>query len=534
LKIPVQKRKAEAGSAVLVFILVTSFFLIGALGWGLDFSQMYAQRQTAQAAADAAAQAGIMSIFDGTNTGSTYGASGPYSTAATYTCLTADAGVTTPKTPCRYAALNGFTPASGDSVALKFGNSATTGAPAVSLSDSGTDPVSWMTVTVTRSVPTILMRLLGPTATTVTAIGTAAIVSVVSPVPIIVTHPTMASALDMNGTTSITITGGPQQSIQINSNGTNPSGNTLTPPSSGSINLSAAGPSGTGGDFGTFGAPFSEPSSINTGSTGHYISPHSPILDPLASVSPPSVPTMTPPQNGQPCSVLGHCSDCPAPGFSGTAPATCTEYLPGLYSSIDLTGVNSAIFDPGIYYIKGGGFTLKNDTVQMCSSCAADPTTANGMLIYDTCTAAPSCSAGSDSTGGFTVDTNVSAQLLGAGVSSINLTAAPASPYYGILFFEDRNADAHKGNGAHGSHTLGQGNGCFSVIGTIYITNTLGIMKGDPTHYQSVAYNGTPCSATQNYGEIIVSQLKVVGTSNLNMGLFPTGFLHVRQIALVQ
>jgi hypothetical protein len=156
------------------------------------------------------------------------------------------------------------------------------------------------------------------------------------------------------------------------------------------------------------------------------------------------------------------------------------------------------------------------------------------MLIYDTCAAAPSCSVGSDSTGGFTVDTNASAQLLGAGVSSSILTAAPAPPYYGILFFEDRNADAHTGNGAHGSHTLGQGNGCFSVIGTIYITNTLDIMKSDPTHYQSVAYNGTPCSATQNYGEIIVSQLKIVGTSDLNMGLFPTGFLHVRQVALVQ
>jgi hypothetical protein len=231
-----------------------------------------------------------------------------------------------------------------------------------------------------------------------------------------------------------------------------------------------------------------------------------------------------------------HCGDCPIPGFSptGVKPATCTEYLPGIYSSLDLTGLNSAIFEPGIYYIKGGGFTLKNDTVAMCSSCAADATTANGMLIYDTCSSAPSCSSGSDSTGGFTVDTNANAILIGAGVSSSNLAAAPASPYYGILFFEDRNANAHTGNGAHGSHTLGQGNGCFSVIGTIYITNTLSIMTSDPTHYQAVSYNGTPCSSTQNYGEIIVSQLGVVGTSTLSMQLFSTAFLKVRQVALVQ
>jgi len=227
--------------------------------------------------------------------------------------------------------------------------------------------------------------------------------------------------------------------------------------------------------------------------------------------------------------VLGHCGDCPAPGFTGAKPATCTEYTPGIYASLDLTGINSAIFDPGIYYIQGGGFTLKNDTVAMCTSCAADATTKNGMLIYD---------AGSSSkpttTGKFTVDTNASAELLGAGVSSSNPTAAPAAPYYGILFFEQRNADAHTGNGSKGAHTIGQGNGCFSVIGTIYITNTLAIMKADHTHYQEVQYHGTPCTGVANFGEIIVSELTVKGTSGINMGLFPNGFLKVRQVALVK
>jgi uncharacterized membrane protein len=42
-----------------------SILLIGALGLAIDGGQMYAHRQMAQAAADAAAQAGIMSIFDG-------------------------------------------------------------------------------------------------------------------------------------------------------------------------------------------------------------------------------------------------------------------------------------------------------------------------------------------------------------------------------------------------------------------------------------------------------------------------------------
>ena len=32
---------------------------------------------------------------------------------------------------------------------------------------------------------------------------------------------------------------------------------------------------------------------------------------------------------------------------------------------------------------------------------------------------------------------------------------------------------------------------CFSLIGTVYITNTLAIMTANPAQYQSVAYNGT-------------------------------------------
>jgi hypothetical protein len=383
-----------------------------------------------------------------------------------------------------------------------------------------------------------LTRFLGLTSLNVKAHATAAIVDVISPVPIIVTHPTMAGALNLNGTTGITITGGPQRSIQVNSNGTSPAGAAYTPPSSGSIDLSGAGPKGTGADFGTFGGPLgtscSAPPSlcnnVSPGTTGHYLDPSSPIQDPLAGVAAPTAPAAAP----APATCSTHCGDCPAPSFTGAKPATCTEYFPGEYSSLDLTGKSSAIFDPGVYYIEGGGFTLKNDTVAMCLSCTADPTTNQGMLIYDTCAGAQPCSLGSDSTAGFTVDTLANAELLGAGVSSFTPTGAPASPYFGILFFEDRNANAHVGNGANQAHTIGQGNGCFSAVGTIYITNKLATMKADSTHYQQVQYHGNPCTGVQNYGEIIVSQLTVKGTSGINMGLFPNGFLKVRQIALVQ
>jgi hypothetical protein len=422
-----------------------------------------------------------------------------------------------------------------------FGTTSGTGADTVfvepnpaGVTVTNLDPAtpSLLRVTVTRPVSMTLTKFVGLSSFNVKAQAVAAIVDVISPVPIIVTHPTMAGALDMNGTTSATITGGPQRSIQVNSNGTNPAGAAYSGPSSGSVNLSGAGPSGTGGDFGTFGGPTTNPGNVSLGTTGHYLDPASPIQDPLAGVPPPSEPAAAP----APAACTAHCTDCPptGAGLTGTKPSTCTEYFPGKYSSLDLTGVNSAIFDPGVYYIEGGGFTLKNDAATMCTSCTPDAITKQGMLIYDTCAGAQPCALGSDATNGFTVDTNANAALLGAGVTSFASTAAPASPYYGILFFEDRNSNAHVGNGAHQAHTIGQGNGCFSAVGTIYITNTLATMKSNAAHYQQVQYHGNPCTGVQNFGEIIVSQLTIKGTSGITMGLFPNGFLKVRQVALVQ
>lgn len=510
VKISVRRRKREAGQAILIVVLAISLFMLGALGFAIDGSHLYAQRVMAQAAADAAAQAGMMSIFDGTS-----GAWGSHTAGLSFTCGTSDTAAA-----CQYAqGMNGFN-LTGDVVTVTPNPTVTVCPGNACLSG---DPINLLQVTVQRSVKTTLMALLGPSASTIKAVGIAGIVAITSPTPIIITHPTMAGALNMNGNTGITITGGPQRSIQINSSGTNPAGAAYAGPSSGNVDLSGAGPSGTGGDFGTFGGPATNPGNVLLGTTGHYLDPASPVQDPFASVSPPAKPTTTPPQNGQSCSILGHCGNCPGGASS------CTEYLPGLYTS----GINTAsisMFDPGIYYLENGGFSTKNSTVGMCGGCATDPTTVSGILIYDTVTTPKTGTitpTNCDATGGFTIDTNSVDVFWGAGVSSANLTGVPSSPYYGLLFFEDRNACSQ-------THTLGKGNGCFSIIGTIYITNLLSTMVAYPTSlYQSVLYHGTPCTGVQNYGEIIVSQLTVKGTSGINMGLFPSGFLKVRQVALV-
>lgn len=490
---------------------------MGAVGLAIDGSHLYAERQMAQAAADTAAQAGIRSVFTGSYaSGSSQAFSGGL---PSFTCATSDA-----RTPCYYAqTLNGFN-GNGDTVNVDEPTAAQIGISATAL--SSTDTINLLRVSVSRQVTTTLFKLIAPWTPTVTASATGAIVNILSPTPIIITHPTLINALDMNGNTSITITGGPQQSIQVNSNGTYPSaGAAYSGPSSGSVDLSGAGPAATGGNFGTFGGPSGTScsgtacNSVNLGTTGSYLDPSYPILDPLAGVAAPTAPTGTPPpQSGQLCSKLGHCAGCPGGASS------CTEFVPGLYGSGININNRTVMFDPGIYYMQSGGFTTKNSTVGMCgSTCTSDATTKDGMVVYDT----GPLTGGCDASGGFTIDTNSNDVFYGAGVSATSLTGTPASPYYGILFFEDRNACAQ-------THTLGMGNGCFSIVGTIYITDSLSVMIATPARYQTVIYHGTPCTGVQNYGEIIVSELTVKGTAGMNMGLLPTAFLNIRQIALVQ
>src|SRR5450432_3851387 len=89
--------------------------LFGALGLAIDGGQMYAQRQMAQAAADAAAQAGIVSIFTGTYATSAHPFGSGASLVGPAICTTADL-----RTPCVYARNNGFGGTAADTVTLSF------------------------------------------------------------------------------------------------------------------------------------------------------------------------------------------------------------------------------------------------------------------------------------------------------------------------------------------------------------------------------------------------------------------------------
>ncbi|MBI3696456.1 MAG: hypothetical protein HY238_16655 [Acidobacteria bacterium] len=567
----------ESGQAIILALVALSLFMFGAIGLAIDASQLYAQRQLAQNAADAAALAAMMSLFNGTNTSNatfdnTFGnITTPGSNPARLNC-----GSNDNHTPCYYARQNGLDPANGDTVYVDFWNTINAFAqePGVQLSTAVQDPVPLLRVTIMRPVPATLMKFVGGGTSTVTAQATAAVVTNIIPVPILVLHPTKGDggpgkngALTTNGvgtTDKIIICGGPKRSIQVNScAGTGssvaiPGGGGSVPCQPGKsftwsgnpiIDLSRAGPfdtgncvTGTGGDFGNWGRPLppvGNPSPVDPGTAGKYKTA-SPITDPLLNVLAPTTTGLitnpavcTEPAGASACTdASGKAVTCPTKDLANVAVTSCTVLKPGVYTSAGPPGFTFSsikkaagylIFTPGVYYIQSGGihfdsnstgqtqnFPVTQGVYPTCNN--ADATTGCGVLFFL-----------SANGGTFTVDANASDLFL--------LGAAPLSPYKKILLFADHGAPTQ-------GHSLG-GGGTWNVTGTIYLTNTIATTlasignggTGDGT-YQSLSFNGTPLSGTVD-GEIIVDRLDLGGTPNITMNLDPAK-QSIRQVALVR
>jgi hypothetical protein len=309
---------------------------------------------------------------------------------------------------------------------------------------------------------------------------------------LLITHPTLANPISAGG---VVICGGPARSVQVNSNGANAA-------TGAGIDLSRAGPNdpgncttGTGADFGSFGGPTGVPAGMSLGTTGHYVQPASPILDPYASIPAPAVPAAAPAKKALANGVKG----CPA-----SPKKSCSLYSPGLYPSGITVKNETAVFKPGLYYMASGGFgNAANGDMVMATGVSADAATGSGMVIYNT------------GTGTFAAGANASATLIGSDNTST---------YQGILFFEDRTAAAQ-------THNLG-GGGAITLTGTIYLTNSLSIMKANATQYQSLSMGGN--SSIQINGSIVVGALSMHGAAGVRFNLSRTPSLLVRQIALVR
>src|SRR2546426_7074784 len=200
----------QQGQAFLIIVIFIAFFLLAVLGLATDYSQVWAHRQMAQGAADAACQAGAADVFlKGTDpTGNIPGVDFSWIDGSTFDCSARPNSV-----PCMYASFNGY---SGSNVSVSFPSSL----PGVSGIPSGFPTVAnpYIKVTVTDPVATYFTRIASSIRTVnVKASAACGLSPVITPVPLVVLHRTAKPSFNLNGGALATILGGPPRSIQVDS-----------------------------------------------------------------------------------------------------------------------------------------------------------------------------------------------------------------------------------------------------------------------------------------------------------------------------
>ena len=96
---------AQSGQTFLFIIIFIALFLIGVLGIATDYTQIWARRQMAQAAADAACQAGAADLYLQYANPS---ASSAFGVDFGWIGTDYDCSSHTTSAPCQYASFNGY------------------------------------------------------------------------------------------------------------------------------------------------------------------------------------------------------------------------------------------------------------------------------------------------------------------------------------------------------------------------------------------------------------------------------------------
>jgi hypothetical protein len=297
------KKASQRGQSFLIIVIFVALILMAMLGIAADYTQVWAHRQMAQGAADAACQAAAADLYIKAIDSNALPSLNWIGTG--FDC----AGNTTP--PCKYAAINGYT---GSGISVSFPSSLP-GVPALTGAFTSIK-YPYVLVTISDPVAMSFTKLAGaPSTVTITAKAGCGLAPVNLPAPLVVLNQTGAGALSLRNR-SITVTGGPQHLIEVNSNNTG-----AVDVGGSTIDLSHAGPSGTGGDFGVVGSE-TMPGGVTLGSTGSWLSPNMPYGDPFGGYIEPARPA-----------ALGAAFPV-AFGVNGCPDTTgCTEFTAGDYSA---------------------------------------------------------------------------------------------------------------------------------------------------------------------------------------------------------
>ncbi|HET9839528.1 MAG TPA: pilus assembly protein TadG-related protein, partial [Candidatus Angelobacter sp.] len=308
-----RSRKQEKGQTLIPIMIMVGLFLLAMLGVAMDYSQVWAHRQMAQAAADAACQAGAADLYLFATDPSISGTGGLTDFSFIGTNFDCSTKPGTP--PCQYAAFNGY---SGASVNVSFPSSLP-GVPALPPSLATTFP--YIKVTVSDAVPMSFTRIVSSNPTvTIKATAGCGVNPVSMPTPLVILHQSANAALSVIGSGKIIVFGGPQRSIQVDSKSS-------TAVSVGTVDLSRGGPNNTGSDLAVFGGPNSQPGGVSLGSTGHYLAHTIPLGDPFVTYSSPATPSTPGSAKAVPFAMNG------CPDING-----CVEFSPGNYTGCFASG----------------------------------------------------------------------------------------------------------------------------------------------------------------------------------------------------
>src|SRR5258708_2053653 len=185
------RRHPQAGQAMLFTVLGLGVFLIGAMAFAVDLSNLWFNRQSAQTAADAACTAGAMDLLVGATNGA-MPATAHFTAGTAFDCKTASP---TPA-PCSYAALNGFDSSInqangnagiiGNNVYVDFPGSV----PGVTTPPSTIAPTPFMRVVITNNIPTFFAGMLrGLSQQSVRGLSICGVTQATAPIPILVLDP---------------------------------------------------------------------------------------------------------------------------------------------------------------------------------------------------------------------------------------------------------------------------------------------------------------------------------------------------------
>lgn len=574
------RKPEEAGQATVLLVLALGLFLLGAVAFSVDFGNLWFHRQSAQGVADASCTAAAMDMLYTANGG---GATGGFTPGTNFSCSGSPTAA-----PCAYATKNmGYAPSAltagtpGYDVAFTFPGTVAglptctsgTGAPAI-CNDPTALASNFVQVNVDDRVQTYFAGLISGSRTM--DVGAQAICGVVeanSPIPILVLDPRGdAGTLSGNGKINITIVGGPQRSIQVDSTSTSA---VSIAGGSGSIDLTHGGPNDNGSDFGVTGNE-SAVGIFTTTANGAWIPKAPAITDPFATVPAPST---VPPAPVRPADLTA--AQCPSipchvvPPTHGCQDASngCELYTAGLYTTANAinTFKKVVLLDPGLYYMQSD-LSANQQTCMRPGTGVGDGS--GGTMLYFSGTHTLSVGANSGKYGVCGTATTVplsQVQCITSGTGTTILPAAvvaagglsgnvllgpckaptaggtnygdplgvtdPLGEQRGMLFFQDRSANL----AAAGNQPGWGGGGSFGITGIMYFhycNSADGAGKG--TNCNSAAYTdqlslgGGSAGTTYVVGDIVTDQLSLSGNPTIEMDLNPNALYYVFKASLLQ